>query len=276
MTVEEKFENLKKNLRALGSVAVAFSSGVDSTFLLKVAHEVLGKKAVAITAISEFFPARETKEAENFCRAENIKQIFIRENILRVENISENPVNRCYICKKNLFSKIKEIAAANNLSCVVEGSNMDDTGDYRPGLKAIDELKIKSPLRQAGLYKSEIRQLSQKLNLPTWDKPSFACLASRFVYGENITVEKLQMADAAEELLRVNGFKQFRVRIHDKLARIEILPADFEKLLNLRAEIISKFKSYGFDYVSLDLQGYRSGSMNVGIKIRAANDGEIF
>ena len=263
--IEEKFETLKNYLHELGSVAVAFSGGVDSTFLLKVAHEVLKDNAAAITATSEFFPARETEEAENFCRAENIRQIFIHENILSVENISQNPKNRCYICKKNLFAKIKKIAAENNFAYVVEGSNMDDTGDYRPGLKAVDELQIKSPLRYAKLYKAEIRELSQKLNLPTWDKPSFACLASRFVYGEIITPEKLAMVERAEELLRVNGFKQFRVRIHDKLARIEILPADFSKLLNLREEIISAFKSYGFNYVSLDLQGYRSGSMNVEI-----------
>ena len=262
----KKFENLKKNLRSLQSVAVAFSGGVDSTFLLKVAHDILGDKAIAITATSEFFPAREIEDAENFCRAENIRQIFIRENILSVENISQNPENRCYICKKNLFAKILQVAAENKISCVAEGSNMDDMGDYRPGMKAIEELDIKSPLRVATLSKSEIRALSKALNLPTFDKPSFACLASRFVYGENITVEKLQMVDAAENFLHSKNFKQFRVRIHNKIARIEILPAEFEKLLNLREEIVEKFKSYGFNYVTLDLQGYRVGSMNETLK----------
>ena len=258
----EKLENLKKYLYELKSVAIAFSGGVDSTFLLKVAHEVLGDKLLAVTASSEFFPARETAEAENFCRAEGIRQISFSENILAVENISDNPENRCYICKKTLFKKILQIAAENKISCVAEGSNMDDMGDYRPGLKAIDELGIKSPLRAVNLFKSEIRALSKGLNLPTFDKPSFACLASRFVYGENITVEKLQMVDAAEQFLLDKNFKQFRVRIHGKIARIEILPAEFEKILNLREEINSRFKSYGFSYITLDLQGYRTGSMN--------------
>lgn len=262
----EKLEKLKKNLREMESVAVAFSGGVDSTFLLKVAHEVLGDRAIAITATSEFFPARENLEAVKFCRAENIKQISFSENILSVENISENPENRCYICKKNLFKKILEIAAENKISHVAEGSNMDDTGDYRPGLKAIAELKIKSPLRECGLYKSEIRQLSKELNLKTFDKPSFACLASRFVYGENITAEKLKMVDASETFLQEKNFKQFRVRIHGEIARIEILPDEFEKLLKLREEIILQFKNYGFKYVTLDLQGYRVGSMNETLK----------
>lgn len=262
MQIDEKFENLKKILKDYKSLAIAFSSGVDSTFLLKVAHEVLGENVIAITADSEFFPAREIEESKNFCKRENIKQTIFQEKILSVENIENNPADRCYICKKNLFAKILKIAEENKISYVAEGSNMDDIGDYRPGLKAISELKIKSPLRKAGLYKNEIRELSKDLNLPTADKPSFACLASRFVYGEKITEEKLLRVELAEEFLRKNNFKQFRVRIHGNLARIEILPTDFEKILLIREDIVRNFKNFGFDYISLDLQGYRTGSMN--------------
>ena len=261
MTIDEKFFKLKKYLRGLESLAVAFSSGVDSTFLLKVAHDELGEKVLAITANSNFFPRREIDEAKNFCEREKIRQIiFNAENLREIEN---NPPNRCYLCKKNIFAQIKKIAAENKIFHVAEGSNMDDNNDYRPGMKAIAELEIKSPLRTAELYKNEIRELSRKLNLPTADKPSFACLASRFVYGEKITPEKLSQVEKAEEFLREKNFKQFRVRIHGNLARIEILPTDFEKILPVREEIVKNLKNFGFDYVSLDLQGYRTGSMNI-------------
>lgn len=178
--------------------------------------------------------------------------------------MNTNSKNRCYICKRGLFEKILQIAADNKISYVVEGSNMDDNGDFRPGMKAIAELEIKSPLRHVELYKNEIRTLSREMNLPTWDKPSYACLASRFVYGESISAEKLAMVDKAEQFLIDKGFKQIRVRIHGNIARIEILPDAFDKFLekNFRDEVATKFKEYGFSYVTLDLQGYRSGSMN--------------
>ena len=265
--MKNKEENLKKYLNELGKVAVAYSSGVDSTYLLKTAHDVLRDNAIAITASANWFPKRELKEATNFCRNENIRQIIFVIDASEIEGFSKNPINRCYICKKNLFTKIKEIAAKNNIENVIEGSNMDDLADYRPGLKALEELQIKSPLRQVELFKDEIRELSKEKDLPTWDKPSFACLASRFVYGEIISDEKLSMIERAEELLRIKNFKQFRVRIHDKNARIEILPDEFEKIIqpSIREEIISEFKNFGFEFISLDLQGYRTGSMNINL-----------
>ena len=264
----KKFENLKAYLRSLGSLAVAYSSGVDSTFLLKVAHDVLGDKAIAITATSSFFPKRESDEASDFCKANGIKQIIVASEELDIPEIRHNPTNRCYLCKKDLFTKIISIAKENGIEHVAEGSNQDDNGDYRPGLKAVAELGVKSPLRECELYKEEIRTLSKQLDLPTWNKPSFACLASRFVYGEEITPKKLKMVEKAEESLLKLGFKQFRVRIHgENLARIEVLPAELEKLFSLR-EIISKaLHEVGFTYITMDLSGYRTGAMNEGIKI---------
>ena len=266
MTTEEKFKRLKNYLREMGNVAVAFSSGVDSTFLLKVAHEVLDEKVLALTAASKFVPQSEIDSAKKFCVDENIRQIIFEADILKVEGVSENPVNRCYICKRELFKNFLRIARENNFANVVEGSNIDDVGDFRPGMKALSELKIKSPLKFAGLSKNEIRELSRKLNLSTADKPSMACLATRFVYGELLTEERLFAVESAEKFLQEKNFKQFRVRVHGKIARIEIFTEDFSKLIEMREVIVEKLKSLGFDYVTLDLQGFRSGSMNIGIE----------
>lgn len=266
--IDEKYRSLQNHLRDLKSVAVAFSGGVDSTFLLKVAHDVLGDGAIAVTASSCSFPERELREAQAFCRENGIIHIVCRSEELDIEGFRQNPENRCYLCKHELFEKIWGIARERGISAVAEGSNVDDNGDYRPGLIAVKELGVKSPLREAGLNKAEIRQLSRELGLPTWNKQSFACLSSRFVYGETISEEKLGMVDKAEQLLLDLGFRQVRVRIHGTIARIELLPEEFARLLEaeVRTRVYQTCKDLGFTYVTMDLGGYRTGSMNEVLK----------
>lgn len=280
----EKLKRLKAWIREKGKIAIAFSGGVDSALLLKAACDALQgveshggtdnadaaeNKVLAITADSRVFPGRERSESIEFCKSLNCRQILFRFDEMAVPGFADNPPDRCYICKTALFTRMKAIAAENGMEVLAEGSNMDDLGDYRPGLRAIEELHIASPLREAGLTKAEIRFLSRELGLPTWQKPSFACLASRFVYGETITEDKLAMVEQGEQLLFSLGFHQFRVRIHGTLARIELLPEELDRLLTpeLRAEIAKKFRSFGFSYVTLDLQGYRTGSMNEGLQV---------
>lgn len=266
-SIREKEAALRAYIRGLGSLAVAFSAGVDSTFLLKVAHEELGDRCLAVTGRSPAFPAGEREEAGEFCRAEGIRQVFFDTNELGHEIYASNPKDRCYHCKKIIFSKIKAIAAENGITHVAEGSNVDDLGDYRPGLLAIDELKILSPLREAGLTKAEIRSLSKEMGLPTWDKPSAACLASRIPYGERITAEKLAMAGGGEALLHEMGFRQCRVRVHGQVARIEVPAEEITRLAapEVRDVLVPAFRKLGFLYVTCDLQGYRMGSLNEAI-----------
>lgn len=268
-----QYDLLKEYLSELGSVAVAFSGGVDSAFLLKVAADTLGTdKVIAVTATSSLFSEREQREAEEFCIQYNIKQIKVSHNAFEIKDFEKNPPNRCYLCKRRLFEQIISTAEDNNIKHVVDGSNMDDNGDYRPGMAAIRELNIKSPLQYAGLYKEDIRELSRTLGLSTWNKPSFACLASRFAYGEIISEEKLAMVDKAEQLLFDMGFRQFRVRIHGQetgfTARIEIMPEEFPHLMeeDNRKKVNKYFREIGFSYVALDLEGYRMGKMNNVIK----------
>lgn len=258
----DKLTQLKEYIKTLGSAAIAFSGGVDSTFLLRAAHDAIGENAVAVTIRSGTFPKSEDNKAAQFCRDEGIRQIILEFDEMSVPGFRNNPPDRCYICKKAIFSAITETAAAYGITNVCEGSNMDDMGDYRPGMRAIAELGILSPLRHAGLTKAEIRAYSKKLGLKTYNAPSFACLATRFAYGEEITPERLAMVEKAEDLLSALGFSQYRVRVHGTLARIEINRNEFDKLLTAADRIYDAFKTIGFSYVSLDLKGYRTGSMN--------------
>lgn len=248
-------------------MAIAFSGGVDSTFLLKAAKEALGENVLAITIKSAVIPGREMGTAASLCEKEGIRHIEIEEDILSIPGFPENPSDRCYVCKKFIFTKLLALAKENGFDTLAEGSNVDDEGDYRPGLRAIDELGVKSPLKEAGLGKTEIRELSKSLGLSTYNKQSMACLASRFVYGERITSEKLQMVEKAEDLLDDKGFTQFRVRMHgENLARIEVPENEIDKLIQLRDEIVTELKKLGFTYVTMDMKGYRVGSMNEVLK----------
>lgn len=259
-----KYKELITYLSSLEKLAVAFSSGVDSTFLLYAAKEALGENAIAITAAIHSIPERELSEAKEYCKNLGIKHFVVKTNELEIEGFTANPTNRCYLCKKDLFTKLINTAKEVGIKNVAEGSNLDDNGDYRPGMVAIDELHVLSPLRTIGFTKQEIRDLSNHFNIPTWNKPSFACLSSRIPYGEEITANKLKKVELAEDYLLENGFCQFRVRLHGNLARIELDPNDFGKIMEyeLRNRVYDRFKEIGFDYISLDLKGYRTGSLN--------------
>ena len=264
MTTDDKLARLKEILAKTGGVLVAFSGGVDSTFLAKVAHDVLGSKALAVTVHSEIHPAFEQDEAIEIAREIGIRHVVINVDALDVEGLAENPPERCYICKKAIFGTLLEIARKEGLPVLVDGSNASDTGDFRPGMKALAELGIKSPLLEAGLTKADIREISCRMGLPTWNKPSYACLASRIPYGERITEEKLRAIEKAEDFLRQKGYRVFRVRHHGNVARVELSPDEMKRFVAEEdwAAVAREIKACGFAYVALDLEGYRTGSLN--------------
>lgn len=262
-TPEHKYEKLGTILQSMGKVLIAFSGGVDSTFLLKSALDFLGPdRVLAVTADSETYPEREKLEAMALAKQLGARHEVIHTSELNIPGYAENPINRCYFCKNELFSHLIPIAEARGYDAVAFGAIADDLGEHRPGLTAARERGVRAPMIEAGLRKSEIRHLSRLMGLPTWDKPSFACLSSRIPYGERITQEKLSMIDQAESFLIQLGFRQVRVRQHDKLARIEVPPEEIAALTAVASTVDAKLREIGYAYVSVDLRGYRSGSLN--------------
>jgi len=267
--LRQKYERLLGILKEWESVLVAFSGGADSTFLAKVAKDALGDKALLVTADSETYPASELEESRRLARHLGMRHLVIETRELDNPEYARNAPNRCFFCKEELFTKLGPLAAREGMAHLVYGANMDDLGDHRPGMEAAKRMGVRAPLIEAEFWKTEIRELSREFDLPTWDKPSFACLSSRFQYGDGITAEKLRQVDAAEAFVRSLGFKQFRVRHHDRLARLEIAREEMGRLWEdgIQDSIVARFRELGYLYVAVDLQGFRSGSANDALKL---------
>jgi uncharacterized protein len=270
--LDEKEQRLGRLLRALGSVLVAFSGGVDSAYLAYAASRELGENALCVTSDSPSYPERHRQLALLVAREVGLRHEFIRTSEMDNPEYRANPTNRCYYCKHELFARFTRLARDRGLACVVDGNNADDRGDYRPGRQAAAEFGVRSPLDEVGLGKKEIRELSRRAGLPTWDEPASACLSSRIPYHSEVTTEKLRMIDQAEQVLSGLGFRVCRVRHHGETARVEVAEAEMDRVVSpdVRAVIVSELKAIGFRYVSLDLQGYRTGSLNEGIRLQSS------